>query len=79
MVGWVVVWRVGWVWERRVVKRETWARARAEERVPIRRVGGVLGSEGGGFAEGAWDCEGGGLEVASVGGGCADIFGGRWV
>lgn len=27
---------------RRAVKRETWARARAEERVPMRRVRGLL-------------------------------------
>lgn len=43
----------------------------------MRRVGGVVGSEGGGCAEGAWDCEGGGLEVDSVGGSRADISGGR--
>lgn len=39
-MGWVVVGvggREGWVW-RRVVKRSTWARARAEERVEMRRV-----------------------------------------
>lgn len=46
--GWVVVGIEGEVVARRVVKRETWARARAEERVPIRRVRGlVLGLVGG--------------------------------
>ena len=38
--GRVVVGREG---GRRAVKRETWARARAEERVPMRRVWGVGG------------------------------------
>lgn len=45
--GWVEVVRVLWVVWRREVKRSTWARARAEERVPIRRVRGVVV---GGFA-----------------------------
>lgn len=54
-VGYVVVERVGWdVW-RKLVKRVTWARARAEERVPMRRGGGC-GVEGERLA-------GGGLEV----------------
>lgn len=48
-VGKVVVGRVGCVVWRWVVKRVTWARARAEERVPMRRVGGgvVVGLVGG--------------------------------
>jgi hypothetical protein len=36
---------------RRVVTRETWARARAEERVPMRRVRVWGGGEGGGRRE----------------------------
>ena len=52
---------VGVVCERRVVKRETWARARAEARVPMRRVGGVEG----GWLVGKGDAVvGGGGEVA---------------
>lgn len=60
-VLWVVVRRVGVVCERRVVKRETCARARAEARVPMRRVGGV---------EGVWVWEVGKVG-AVVGGGVA--------
>lgn len=37
-VGCVVVDRFGWEALRRSVKSVTWARARAEERVPMRRV-----------------------------------------
>lgn len=44
--GWVVVWRVGCEVERRSVKRVTCARARAEERVPMRRGGEVGVDEG---------------------------------
>lgn len=40
-VACVVVDRVGWEVLRRLVKSVTWARARAEERVPMRRVRGV--------------------------------------
>lgn len=40
-VGCVVVERVGWEVRRRSVKSATCARARAEERVPMRRVRGV--------------------------------------
>lgn len=48
----VVVLRVGEVRERRVVKRFTWARARAEARVPMRRVRGLEWGWGIGAVEG---------------------------
>ena len=61
-LGRVVVGREG---GRRFVKRETWARARAEERVPMRRV---LWVEGWGVA---------GVVMAGGGGGAAIVCG-RW-
>lgn len=69
--GWVVVGRVGWVVRRWVVKRWTWARARAEERVPMRRVWGGVGVE----LE-VWLCGlvGGGLEAIFVGGGGEEVY-----
>ena len=55
--------RVGREGGRRAAKRETWARARAEERVPMRRVGwvggvggvGVVVVGGGGGAAIVWE------------------------
>jgi len=84
----------GWLWgfgvggvrvwgevERRVVKRETWARARAEERVEMRRVGfggveGFVGFEVGGCVE-VWKrgLGGSGGLFMLVEGGAAIVFG----
>lgn len=52
-MGWIEVGVCGEVWARRERKSSVWARARAEARVPIRRVrGGGEGEEVVGSVEG---------------------------
>lgn len=69
-MGTVFVSMVGWKIFRRLAKISTWAMARVEARVPIRRVRGGLvedcgcggGLEGGAWS-GGWSTFGGGVEV----------------
>lgn len=63
----MLVERVGWEFWRKEMKRWVWARARAEARVPMRRVCGCCGVDG----EFCWvDMAGGGSVEDIVRWGC---------